>query len=225
MHTSKVSPLSDLIVTVAQPEQEGSRPHRQQLGVVLCNKHSVLVPVRTALPATSCSCSCSSSSFTSTLRKLRETWDFVHHTVQGRVQSSPRIRMVQGRPPRGVSMLLSHTITVLKKMKLLTHNMLTSHVKGVKNGYPLGVLASQVVVKAVDFNAEFIARMIPKVDWGALRTTAQSVSTIICSANSLCTFYPWHGTYYKTFNEPYYVLNHFSKPSMESGLLMSSLWQ
>ena len=64
-------------------------------------------------------------------------------------------------------------------MKLLTHNMLASHVKGVKNGYPLGVLASQVVVKAVDFNAEFIARMIPKVDWGTLRTTAQSVSKSI----------------------------------------------
>lgn len=26
-----------------------------------------------------------------------------------------------------------------KKMRLLTHNMLTSHVKGVKNGYPLGI--------------------------------------------------------------------------------------
>ena len=25
-------------------------------------------------------------------------------------------------------------------MKLLTHNMLTSHVKGVKNGYPLRIL-------------------------------------------------------------------------------------
>ncbi len=63
-----------------------------------------------------------------------------------------------------------------KKMKLLTHNMLTSHVKGVKNGYPLKVLASQIVVKTVNFNSEFIARMIPKLDWGILKTTAQSVS-------------------------------------------------
>lgn len=29
--------------------------------------------------------------------------------------------------------------TCVRKMKLLTHNMLTSHVKGVKNGYPLVV--------------------------------------------------------------------------------------
>ena len=91
-------------------------------------------------------------------------------------------------------------------MKLLTHNMLTSHVKGVKNGYPLRLLvrlvhasqqtaqcncvgvqqlctvclctcmqAKQVVVKAVDFNADFIARMLLKLDWSVLKTTAESV--------------------------------------------------
>ena len=31
------------------------------------------------------------------------------------------------------------TCVHVRKMKLLTHNMLTSHVKGVKNGYPLVV--------------------------------------------------------------------------------------
>ena len=61
-------------------------------------------------------------------------------------------------------------------MKLLTHNMLTSHVKGVKNGYPLRVLASKIIVSVVDFNSEFITRMIPKLDWSVLKTTAQSVS-------------------------------------------------
>ena len=91
-------------------------------------------------------------------------------------------------------------------MKLLTHNMLTSHVKGVKNGYPLRILvilvhaaqqtvqcncvcvqqfctvclcaclqAKQVVVKTVDFNADFIARMLLKLDWSVLKTTAESV--------------------------------------------------
>ena len=29
--------------------------------------------------------------------------------------------------------------TSLAKMRLLTHNMLKSHVKGVKNGYPLAI--------------------------------------------------------------------------------------
>ena len=53
--------------------------------------------------------------------------------------------------------------------------MLMSHVKGVKNGYPLVLLAKQVVVKAVEFNAEFVTRMLTRMDWGVLRATAQSV--------------------------------------------------
>lgn len=61
------------------------------------------------------------------------------------------------------------------RMKLLTHNMLTSHVRGVKNGYPLKILAKQVVVNKVDFNAEFVARMIPKLDWSVLKAAAVSV--------------------------------------------------
>ncbi|XP_071153883.1 multifunctional methyltransferase subunit TRM112-like protein [Mytilus edulis] len=61
-------------------------------------------------------------------------------------------------------------------MKLLTHNMLTSSIiKGVKKGYPLTIQATKVEVKEVDFNPEFTARMIPKVDWPALCQAAQSV--------------------------------------------------
>ena len=64
-------------------------------------------------------------------------------------------------------------------MKLLTHNMLTSHIKGVKNGYPLRILAKQVISNKIDFNAEFIARLIPKLNWEVLKTTAQSVSNTL----------------------------------------------
>ncbi len=32
-----------------------------------------------------------------------------------------------------------------QEMKLLTHNMLTSHVKGVKNGYPFKILVSTLM--------------------------------------------------------------------------------
>ena len=32
-----------------------------------------------------------------------------------------------------------------------------------------------MVVKAVDFNADFIARMLLKLDWSVLKTTAESV--------------------------------------------------
>lgn len=57
-------------------------------------------------------------------------------------------------------------------MKLLTHNMLTSHVKGVKNGYPLVINASKVEVRQVDFNSEFIARMLPRLEWPVVKQAA-----------------------------------------------------
>uniref|UniRef100_A0A8C6L8X8 Multifunctional methyltransferase subunit TRM112-like protein n=1 Tax=Nothobranchius furzeri TaxID=105023 RepID=A0A8C6L8X8_NOTFU len=50
-------------------------------------------------------------------------------------------------------------------MKLLTHNMLTSHVKGVTKGYPLLIKATEVKVNDVDFNPQFVCRMIPKLEW------------------------------------------------------------
>uniref|UniRef100_A0A8D2LK72 Multifunctional methyltransferase subunit TRM112-like protein n=1 Tax=Varanus komodoensis TaxID=61221 RepID=A0A8D2LK72_VARKO len=38
--------------------------------------------------------------------------------------------------------------------------------------------ATEVKVKNVDFNPEFIARMIPKLEWGALVEAAESVKLI-----------------------------------------------
>ncbi|CAM9829495.1 multifunctional methyltransferase subunit TRM112-like protein [Lampetra fluviatilis] len=60
-------------------------------------------------------------------------------------------------------------------MKLLTHNMLTSHVKGVTKGFPLKITATEVKVMNVDFNPEFVARMIPKLEWPALCQAADSI--------------------------------------------------
>eukprot|EP00794_Sanderia_malayensis_P003001 gene3001-3459_t len=60
-------------------------------------------------------------------------------------------------------------------MKLLTHNMLTSNIKGVKNGFPLKIEASDVQTKDVDFNPEFISRIIPRLEWKALVETAQGL--------------------------------------------------
>ncbi|CAI8055529.1 Multifunctional methyltransferase subunit TRM112-like protein [Geodia barretti] len=60
-------------------------------------------------------------------------------------------------------------------MKLLTHNMLTSHVKGVKNGFPLRILARKVEVRQIDFNPNFITRMIPRIDWSVLRAAAENL--------------------------------------------------
>ncbi|KAM8848047.1 multifunctional methyltransferase subunit TRM112-like protein [Synchiropus picturatus] len=60
-------------------------------------------------------------------------------------------------------------------MKLLTHNMLTSHVKGVTKGYPLLIKASEVRVTEVEFNPQFVSRMIPKLEWSALVQAADGL--------------------------------------------------
>lgn len=64
-------------------------------------------------------------------------------------------------------------------MKLLTHNMLASRfLKGVMKGYPLGIIASEVKEVNVDFNKEFVSRMIPKIDWNALCGAAESLGKL-----------------------------------------------
>ncbi|KAG7276947.1 hypothetical protein CRUP_010267 [Coryphaenoides rupestris] len=60
-------------------------------------------------------------------------------------------------------------------MKLLTHNMLTSHVKGVTKGYPLLIKATEVKVNEVEFNSQFVCRMIPKLEWSALVQAAEGL--------------------------------------------------
>ncbi|KAI5620640.1 multifunctional methyltransferase subunit TRM112-like protein [Silurus asotus] len=60
-------------------------------------------------------------------------------------------------------------------MKLLTHNMLTSHVKGVTKGYPLLIKATEVKVNEVEFNPQFVSRMIPKLEWSALVSAADGL--------------------------------------------------
>ncbi|XP_072947174.1 multifunctional methyltransferase subunit TRM112-like protein [Epargyreus clarus] len=61
-------------------------------------------------------------------------------------------------------------------MKLITHNMLTSKcLKGVMTGYPLGINATDVKVAEVDFNHEFITRILPKVDWEVLWKAAHDL--------------------------------------------------
>nr|XP_033810092.1 multifunctional methyltransferase subunit TRM112-like protein isoform X2 [Geotrypetes seraphini] len=65
-----------------------------------------------------------------------------------------------------------------RDMKLLTHNLLTSHVKGVVLGYPLIIQANEVKVSNVDFNQAFVARMIPKLEWSALIKAADSVEVM-----------------------------------------------
>ncbi|XP_064458717.1 multifunctional methyltransferase subunit TRM112-like protein [Ornithodoros turicata] len=61
-------------------------------------------------------------------------------------------------------------------MKLLTHNMMTSKcIKGVNVGFPLGIVAKETKEVSVDFNPEFVSRMIPKLDWDALYQAAETL--------------------------------------------------
>ncbi len=62
-------------------------------------------------------------------------------------------------------------------MKLVTHNMLSSKgLKGVRHGFPLTIKATDVRVSDVDFNPEFVARIIPKLDWRAVCQAASDLN-------------------------------------------------
>lgn len=64
-------------------------------------------------------------------------------------------------------------------MKLLTHNLLSSHVRGVgPRGFPLRLQATEVRINPVEFNPDFVARMIPKVEWAALLEAADTLHLV-----------------------------------------------
>ena len=58
-------------------------------------------------------------------------------------------------------------------MRLLTHNMLQS--PGTKNGYPLAIEVEKMEEIEAEFNADFMARMVEKIDYAALLGTLSSV--------------------------------------------------
>lgn len=60
-------------------------------------------------------------------------------------------------------------------MKLLTHNMLSSNIKGVKNGFPLHIEVEKVVEKEAVLNPDFLKNMFVKVEWNALVGAAKSM--------------------------------------------------
>lgn len=66
-----------------------------------------------------------------------------------------------------------------RDMKLLTHNLLSSHVRGVgPRGFPLRLQATEVRINPVEFNPDFVARMIPKVEWAALLEAAETLHLV-----------------------------------------------
>eukprot|EP01126_Amoeba_proteus_P037365 TRINITY_DN3853_c0_g1_i1.p1 TRINITY_DN3853_c0_g1~~TRINITY_DN3853_c0_g1_i1.p1 ORF type:complete len:124 (+),score=18.35 TRINITY_DN3853_c0_g1_i1:79-450(+) len=60
-------------------------------------------------------------------------------------------------------------------MKLITHNMLQSNVKGVKNGYPLGIRATKLVIVDVPCNLEYVKNILSRIDYAVLRLAARAL--------------------------------------------------
>ncbi|KAL1310068.1 hypothetical protein HN51_052750 [Arachis hypogaea] len=60
-------------------------------------------------------------------------------------------------------------------MRLLTHNMLSSNIKGVEKGFPLRIEAEKVVEKPVEMNADFLRKMFEKVEWKAFVEASRSM--------------------------------------------------
>ncbi|KAG2692296.1 hypothetical protein I3843_08G045800 [Carya illinoinensis] len=60
-------------------------------------------------------------------------------------------------------------------MRLLTHNMLSSNIKGVANGFPLRIEVEKVVEKKVELNADFLRNIFPKIEWKAFAEAARTL--------------------------------------------------
>jgi hypothetical protein len=60
-------------------------------------------------------------------------------------------------------------------MKLLTHNMLACHIKGVQNGYPLKIEAEKVETREMDYEPDFLRHIFPRIQWAALREGAAAM--------------------------------------------------
>ena len=69
-------------------------------------------------------------------------------------------------------------------MRLFTHNFLQCHVRkcssaaaagGDTSNFPLSITDADIQIKETDFNADFIRSLVPKIDWPALRRTAEEV--------------------------------------------------
>lgn len=65
------------------------------------------------------------------------------------------------------------------EMRLLTHNMLSSNIKGVANGFPLRLEATSTSEKKVEMNPSFLTNIFPKLDWPALVDASRSLGYLL----------------------------------------------
>ncbi|ORY98529.1 hypothetical protein BCR43DRAFT_454668 [Syncephalastrum racemosum] len=58
-------------------------------------------------------------------------------------------------------------------MRIITHNMLQCHVKNCNsNNFPLQLRDVQLEMIEAEYSPEFLANILPKLDWDALNATA-----------------------------------------------------
>eukprot|EP00740_Mantoniella_antarctica_P005518 CAMPEP_0181349500 /NCGR_PEP_ID=MMETSP1106-20121128/758_1 /TAXON_ID=81844 /ORGANISM="Mantoniella antarctica, Strain SL-175" /LENGTH=123 /DNA_ID=CAMNT_0023461895 /DNA_START=227 /DNA_END=598 /DNA_ORIENTATION=+ len=60
-------------------------------------------------------------------------------------------------------------------MRLLTHNMLASNVKGTTNGFPLKIEVLLKEEREAEFHAGFLVNTLSKIEWDAFRTAAETL--------------------------------------------------
>nr|POF09153.1 multifunctional methyltransferase subunit trm112-like protein at1g78190 [Quercus suber] len=53
--------------------------------------------------------------------------------------------------------------------------MFSSNIKGVSNGFPLQIEVEKVLEKHVDFNADFLRNMFPKIEWKTFVDAARTI--------------------------------------------------
>ncbi|XP_047319540.1 multifunctional methyltransferase subunit TRM112 homolog A-like [Impatiens glandulifera] len=63
-------------------------------------------------------------------------------------------------------------------MRLLTHNMLLSNIKGVTNRFPLKIEVKKVMIKQVDFNPDFIRNIFPRIEWKVFVDAARKMGYV-----------------------------------------------
>ncbi|GLD94220.1 hypothetical protein PINS_up002831 [Pythium insidiosum] len=73
------------------------------------------------------------------------------------------------------SLSLSVPPLPLVNMRLITHNMLVCNKKGVENGFPLRIESDVVEVIESEFHADFVRKMLTKLDYAAFLQGAKSL--------------------------------------------------
>ncbi|KAG8680559.1 hypothetical protein FRC08_016206 [Ceratobasidium sp. 394] len=61
-------------------------------------------------------------------------------------------------------------------VRLVTHNILACHAKGcTSNNFPLRFKDARIAVQEAEYNPAFLTKFMPRLDWGALVSTAREL--------------------------------------------------